>query len=158
MRLLITIVLLSASWVSATNVIGQSNTLSEGNETRRLKERIETFNQAFANCDIRLLESMITDKYIHTNGSSKAISRDKWMDYLAKRRLSIDSGHLRVISYRMDDRDISLYDGSAIVTGRIVIKFLENDQEYHREIRVTNLWVQEAGEWKRAGFHDSRIE
>ncbi len=55
---------------SCTTEVSQKPSAVE--EEKILLERINEFNLAFKECDIEKLESMITDNYIHTNGSSKS--------------------------------------------------------------------------------------
>ncbi len=123
-----------------------------------LLEALETFNQAFANADVETLDQMITSNYIHTNSNSKSFGREPWLNYLKGRQSKIADGTLTVQEYRLDDREIAFHGNTAIVTGKIVMSGVEDSNTFSREIRVTNIWVNEKGQWKRAGFHDTRIQ
>ena len=122
-----------------------------------LLTRIEQFNTAFETGDVKTLESMITDKYVHTNSSAKAIGRDQWVDYLQRRKKDLDSGDLIVGNYALEETEVEIYGDMAILTGKISFSSERSGEQKENEIRITNVWVKEDGAWKRAGFHDTRI-
>ncbi len=122
-----------------------------------LKESIHRFNKAFEEGDVTVLETMITSNYVHTNGHSKAIRKQDWLNYLTKRQEDIDAGKLNIISYEMDEVEIEMYGHTAIVTGKIKVSSRNKHQLQENEYRVTNIWVYESDQWKRAGFHDGKI-
>ncbi len=119
---------------------------------------VKNFNEAFERGDVERLDQLITENYVHTNGSWKAFGKNEWLEYMRKRRARIDSGELQLSTYRMDDLNIEMHKTSAFVTGKIVMEGTENGESFKKEIRVSNFWVNKDGQWKRAGFHDTRIE
>ncbi|WP_299551431.1 nuclear transport factor 2 family protein [Seonamhaeicola sp.] len=133
-------------------------------EARLMKEkmalvfRVSEFNEAFKHCDIATLESMLTEHYKHTNGTSKPINKSDWLGYLEHRKESIDKGELVVTSYEMKEPSYELFGDTAILTARIVVSSVLNGETQNNEYRVTNIWVKEDGLWKRAGFHDGKIK
>ena len=131
---------------------------SSEQELEALRERIDQFNTAFKNGDVKVLESMITDNYLHTNSNSKAIRKKDWVAYLHKRKKELASGELEVNNYKMEETEIELFDDVAIVTGKISFSSKRAEEQKENVIRITNIWVKEEGLWKRAGFHDTRIK
>lgn len=127
-------------------------------EEKILLERINDFNQAFKENDVERLESMITDSYLHTNGNSKSIDKSSWVQYLNKRKKDIETGDLIVDSYEMEETEIRLYGNVAILTAKVIVVSTRSGDPQKNEFRVTNVWVNEAGNWKRAGFHDGKIK
>lgn len=123
-----------------------------------LMEAINKFNQAFQEGDVTTLESMIVQNYIHTNGNSKPIGKKDWINYLHKRNKEIESKDLEVKGYKMEEIQIEFYDNTAIMTAKITAINKRSDQIQENEYRVTNIWVYEMGNWKRAGFHDGKIK
>ncbi len=123
-----------------------------------LELTLKIFNEAFEKGNVEKLDQLITENYSHTNGSWKAFGKNKWLEYMRKRRARLENGELQLSIYRMDDLNIEMNQASAFVTGKIVMVGIENNDPFKREIRVSNLWVIEDGEWKRAGFHDTQIE
>jgi len=122
-----------------------------------LIEAINTFNNAFAKGDLKTLTVMITNKYKHTNGNSKAIVAKDWLNYLHKRNKDLQSKDLVVHSYDMDQIEMVLYGSNAIVTGRIQTSSTLKGALRENKYRVTHVWVYENHRWKRAGFHDGKI-
>ncbi len=135
-----------------------SCTKKEVANSENLIQAIQNFNTAFENGDVDKLDKMITNNYIHTNGSWKAFGKEDWLGYMSKRRTRLDSGELRIGKYQMNDLNIEMYGTAAVVTGKITIEGIENGESFSRDIRISNFWVFRNGRWKRAGFHDTRIE
>ena len=123
-----------------------------------LQVTLKIFNEAFEKGDVEKLDQLITENYSHTNGSWKAFGKKEWLEYMRKRRVRLENGELKLCIYRMEDLNIEMNQTSAYVTGRIVMEGVENNEPFERQIRVSNLWLIEGGKWKRAGFHDTRIE
>lgn len=133
---------------------------SEKDNTKKeqLLETVETFNKAFNEGNIEVLIPMITKNYVHTNSNSKSIGKEDWLAYLAKRKKQIESGELVIKNYKMDEIEVEMHDDMAIVTGKISFLSISGGMEKQNAYRVTNVWVLEDGRWKRAGFHDTRID
>ncbi|MEM9077792.1 MAG: nuclear transport factor 2 family protein [Bacteroidota bacterium] len=123
-----------------------------------LKTAIETFNRAFSKGDLVVLDSMITPNYLHTNSSSKVIGKESWFNYLEKRNKRLESGEIEVLDYTLDETKIEYHGNSAIVTGRVTVMTKDSLGTKQNQYRITNLWVYENGKWKRAGFHDGKIQ
>ena len=126
-------------------------------EKENLIKSIEEFNSAFVDGNVEILESLITDNYLHTNSSSRVIRKDDWLEYLKKRKNELEGGELIITNYLMDETEVEFYNNMAIVTGKISYSTVNQKERKENEIRITNIWIKEAGLWKRAGFHDSRI-
>ncbi|WP_185152655.1 DUF4440 domain-containing protein [Fulvivirga aurantia] len=119
---------------------------------------IERFNQAFKEGDVKTLTSMITYDYVHTNGTSKPINKSQWLDYLRKRSEDLSSGKLVVLAYSMEEMAIEiLYGKTAIVTGKVIVETEMEGSLHKNEYRVTHVWTKYKNGWRRAGFHDSKI-
>lgn len=131
---------------------------TSGNVPQKLLETIAAFNEAFQHGNVVALDSLTTGQYWHTNGNSKAIGKKDWFAYLDKRAKEIQSGNLEVIDYKMTEREIKVYGDMAIVTGKIDITQKTSGKIQKNAYRVTNVWVNLEGGWKRAGFHDGKIE
>jgi len=136
----------------------KTNNKDLGIAKEELLQTVDSFNEAFRAGNLVALESMITENYLHTNGNSKTIGKRDWLNYLSKRENEIKSGNLEVIEYKMDDVEIEFYNNVAIVTGKIVVSNKEKGEILNNAYRITNVWVNESGNWKRAGFHDGKIE
>lgn len=123
-----------------------------------LEQAIVDFNRAFEDADVEKLGQMITSNYVHTNGSWKSFGREKWLEYMEARKERIENGDLRMDVYEMKDLNIEMHGNSAFVTGKFHLTGLENGEPFDKEVRISNFWLIDEGQWKRAGFHDTRIE
>ncbi len=123
-----------------------------------LKLVIDKFNAAFANSDIEIIDSFIVENYVHTNGSSKAIDRKKWFNYLDSRNGDIASGRLKINSYKMENIQFEFFGKASVVTAKVSTSIDENGEIKKSEYRVTNLWTYTDTGWKRAAFHDGKIK
>ena len=119
---------------------------------------IETFNTAFSESDLAVLDSMTTSNYLHTNSSSQVIGKTDWFNYLEKRNKRVESGEIEILDYSLDETKIEYHGNSAIVTGRVTVITKDSLETKQNQYRITNLWVYENGTWKRAGFHDGKIK
>lgn len=133
------------------------NTNNNDYDRQILLATIDAFNKAFAAGQVEMLESMVCENYQHTNGYSKAIGKSEWIAYLQKRKADVDQRRLVVDDYQMKETQISIFDDTAIVTGRIVVRLIQDGDSTVYEYRVTNVWIREGANWKRAGFHDSKV-
>ena len=131
---------------------------STASKEEELLTAIEQFNDAFSSGDVNTLESMITENYLHSNGSSKAIRKENWLNYLRKREADIRQGKLEVLDYQFDEVAIEKYNDAAFVTGRVTSTTRRGSETVTSQYRITHLWIYESGNWKRAGFHDGKIK
>jgi pimeloyl-ACP methyl ester carboxylesterase len=123
-----------------------------------LQVRVREMNTAFAKADTQYLATRITEDYLHINGSSPPVGRTAWLQYVAERAKNIENGLLTINRSDIEDMHIRMYNGYAIAHGKNIIGGEENGSPFLRVLRKTELWVQEHGDWKRAAFHDTRIE
>ena len=123
-----------------------------------LKNSINIFNNAFKIADVKSLDSLLANDYLHTNGTNRAFGKKKWLDYISQRRQDIVSGKLQIIDYAMDQIEIQKYEHTAVVAGRVASTYILDGEEKSSQFRVTHLWVVEDGIWKRAAFHDGKIK
>ena len=126
-------------------------------DTEGLVTTIEAFNNAFAEGNVDVLSQMITADYVHTNGSSPPIDGKTWLTYLNGRTQRINSGELTILDYQMTDLRIHPINKTAVITAKITSAEVMNTDTIQNAYRVTNVWVQEDGEWKRKAFHDGKI-
>ncbi|MEM8846783.1 MAG: nuclear transport factor 2 family protein [Bacteroidota bacterium] len=123
-----------------------------------LQTSIDAFNTAFSQGDLNTLDSLTIANYLHTNSSSKVIGKTDWFNYLEKRNKRLESGEIEVLEYKLDETKIEYHGNSAIVTGRVTVVIKDSLGPKQNQYRITNLWVFENGTWKRAGFHDGKIQ
>ena len=123
-----------------------------------LPKALETFNSAFATGNLDILDSLTMDNYMHTNSSSKAITKEDWFNYLLKRKERLESGNLEVLDYTLEEEKLTYHGTTAIVTGKVNVATRDSSGIKRNQYRITNVWVWDKGQWKRAGFHDGKIQ
>ena len=122
-----------------------------------LKSAVQIFNEAFKNGDVTVLSKLVTDHYVHTNGTSAPINKEVWLSYLASRHRALEDSSLIIREYHMTDASYQVFGSSAVVTGRIEVSGLKENIPFTDAYRVTHHWVFEEGSWKRAAFQDAPI-
>ncbi|MEX0315016.1 MAG: nuclear transport factor 2 family protein [Allomuricauda sp.] len=152
-----TLLLIGLSLLFSTGCKSDSPALTQAQEDA-LIPTIERFNNAFAQSDLVTLDGLVTDDYIHTNSTSKAITKESWFQYLNKRDKEIQTGTLVIKTYEMSDLNVEYHANSAIVTGKVSIMYTKEGKSAENEYRITNVWVFQDEGWKRAGFHDGKIK
>ena len=125
---------------------------------KELKQTVAEFNKAFKEGDKNQIKSFIAEQYIHSNGTSKAIDRTTWLNYITKREQQIKSGEIVIKAYQMTEQKLLLYDNYGIVTGKVSVEGVNKNGDFKNVYRVTNIWIKENGKWKRTGFHDGKIQ
>lgn len=136
--------------------IAIENVINSVSDKLELARTITTFNTAFKEGNVAKLESLITDNYRHTNGTSKSIGKNAWLEYLKKRKKDIDDGRLVVTNYDMKETQLELYENFAIITAKIITTDIKERNPIENQYRVSHVWIKEGNIWKRAGFHDSK--
>ncbi len=123
-----------------------------------IRASLDRFFKAFVEADATTLEALLADDYVHTNSNGGTLNKTRWLDYIRTRNAELKSGRLRIDSYTNDDLKISVYGNTAVVTGRNQSRGAREGQAFSLELRFTHIWVKQAGQWRRAAFHDSAIQ
>jgi ketosteroid isomerase-like protein len=116
---------------------------------------VHRFADAFRAGDVARVDSLLHEKYVHTNGGSKPTSRAAWMTWFTSRSQKIATGELTVLGYDLRDVDVAIFSDVAVVTGRVDSTSKTTTGTEQSSIRFTNVWMCNAGWWKRIAFHDS---
>lgn len=145
------------SWISAAFLLLLQIPAyaKSSNPQAELAQAIEKFNQAFMQADIKVLDTLLTEEYLHTNSGSKAFNKASWLNWIKGRQASVKAGTLKYDSYRTEDLEMVFYQDAAVVTGRNIAQGKDADKPFSVDIRFTHLWVKQDGHWKRASFHDA---
>jgi ketosteroid isomerase-like protein len=124
----------------------------------RLMEAVRQFGRAYRAADVATLRSLLVPEYVHVNGASGSrMGRDEWLSWVASQRRLMDDGKLRIESYEISDVQTQHYGNTAIVTGTVRSEGIRNGEPFRVHVRVTNVWIDSEGHWRRAAFHDSSV-
>ncbi len=124
---------------------------------KTLKLAFQTFNTAFEKADITVLSKMLTKDYRHTNQGAAPINAASWLNYIRSRQKQLESGSLKIINYKIEEKEFLIYGNSALITGKVVGLGILDGKSFQTNLRFTQMWVNEDGKWKRAAFQDSKI-
>lgn len=144
-------------WAVSMSKEARKTKLAEIRTTTVVKKAFEKFNNAFLKADSTILEDLLAEDYIHTNGSGSVLNKKEWLGYIRKRKAELDSGKLKVDSYGVKNLRIKIYGFAAVVTGTVFTKGTRGSNSFDRSIHITNVWVKRDGRWRRTAFHDSRV-
>jgi ketosteroid isomerase-like protein len=123
-----------------------------------VRAAVAAFGRAFEKADVAFLETRLTNDYIHVNGrSGSVLNRDEWLKWLSSRQAELKSGELSITSYSVEDLKVQVYGEAAVATGIVRSSGQWGGTEFTSQVRFTNLWVMQGGEWRRAAFHDSPL-
>lgn len=125
-----------------------------------LERALGAFRAAFLRADEKVLDTLLADHYIHTNGGTGSVQdKARWLEYIRTRRAELASGRLRVDRYESTDVMIRWHsDGeAAVVSSKVVSEGSRDGRPFATRLQVTQVWVRSGGQWRRAAFHDSPL-
>jgi len=123
-----------------------------------LIEAVDVFNKAFAEVDTATLSQMLTEGYLHTNSTSGPWKKPGWLSYVAGQRKKLDDGTLTIAEYSMSDMEYQFYGNSAVLSAVVKNVGQEDTLSFSKTFKVTHLWVYQDDTWKRAAFHDGKMD
>ncbi|WP_172435971.1 DUF4440 domain-containing protein [Sediminicola luteus] len=137
---------------------GQGNGVFTDKPSRvGLLATLDTFNLAFEKADVKRLDALVSDGYVHTNGSWAPIGKKEWLGYIQQRKNRLDKKELHLLSYQVLDTKVHCHNTMAIVTSKVEVTELDNGLRVHKAFRVTQAWSFKDGQWKRVAFQDTPI-
>jgi ketosteroid isomerase-like protein len=139
----------------AASTVPTSHACSAETARADVTRAVHEFAGAFRAGDVAKVDALLHASYVHTNSGHKAIARAAWMDWLTSRSRKIESGELKVLSYELSDIEVIVSSNVAVVTGRVDTATQVSAGTERSKIRFTNVWMCDAGQWKRIAFHDA---
>ena len=123
-------------------------------ETKKIEKVVLKFGDAWAINDIPTLDALLSGDYIHTDFFGRVQNRAQWLDYVKDRKAKGITN--RIV---FEDLAIRIYGGTAVVTGRNIIKgaLTVPANEASTEIRFTQVLRKTHGDWIRTGFQATAI-
>jgi len=116
---------------------------------QELLQKIQDFTEAWAKSDTVFLSKLLADEYRHTDIWGKILNRQAWLTYANTPR--------KISDIVTNDVEILEYDGNiVIITGNMSYKF--GEENLTQEIRFTQVWFHNAGQWKRTTFQATLID
>ncbi|MEO1263760.1 MAG: nuclear transport factor 2 family protein [Bacteroidota bacterium] len=120
-------------------------------------QALEKFSQAYREADTKTLADLLTEKYVHSNSGGAIIRKKSWLNWVASRKKLIDHKNLIYTDYFNEDVVVEIYGDAAVVHGINISEGTERGNPFYKKIAFTHTWIKENDQWKRASFHDSKI-
>ena len=92
----------------------------------------------------------LSDDYVLITANGKVKTRSALVAELGTPGLEIQP-------YEPTEVDVRLFGHTAVITGRIVQKYVYKDDRVEADMRYTDVWVKTAGAWKNVAGHASAI-
>jgi hypothetical protein len=114
-----------------------------------LLQKIQHFTEAWAKSDTVYLAKLLANEYRHTDIWGKILQRQAWLTYASTPRKISDivSNDVEILQYN---------DNIAIITGKM--SYLFGEEKQTQEIRFTQVWSNNEGQWKRTTFQATLID
>jgi hypothetical protein len=152
-RLLILLALASLP-ASAARAQTAGKKLSRDERARQELMQLERdIGRANVERDAAFFERVEADEFIFTD-SAGGITLKKEDVAGVKAPANPDS---KLSSYEVDDMKVMLYDGTAVVTGRVTQQGVFKGQEWTGQSRFTDVFVRRDKRWQIVAGHSSRI-
>ncbi len=124
-----------------------------------VREQINNFSDAFAKADADLLNSLLTEDYMHISSKGGVLGKTEWINWIKVRREDVNSGKYVYTKYLTEDVRIKIYgQNTAAVTVVNIVEGRNNGEPFKKKIRCSHLWIKQNEIWKRALFHDTVFE
>ena len=100
--------------------------------------------------DTAFMARTLADDFVGIGPRGFMLTKDEW---LARHK----SGDLRYESFGLDEVRIRVYGDAAVLTGRETVKLKYRGEDQQAELRTTEVFVKQAGQWQLAGLQLSPI-
>lgn len=127
-------------------------------DPQKIESLVIRFGEAYRNADIETIDRLLASKYSHINDGGKPIDREAYLDWNKTRKANLNSGAWSVSAYELSGLEVTVFPGSAVVTGVVTASGERDGEGWSSRVRFTNLWVEEDGAWRRAAFHDTKLD
>jgi uncharacterized protein YdeI (BOF family) len=152
-RLLIMFALASGFAFAAHGQTADKKPTKEERAKNELMQIERDIGAANVRRDAAYFERVEADEFIFTD-SSGGITLKKEDVAGVKAPANPDS---KLLSYEVDDMKVTLYDDTAVVTGRVTQKGVNKGQEWTGQSRFTDVFVWRDKRWQIVAGHSSRI-
>ena len=92
------------------------------------------------------LERILAPDFVATSLNGRVVNREQFI------RAS-GNQNLRFTTFQLDEPDVRVYPGSAVVTGRVTVRSRGEGGERTFQFRYTSLYVGGGGSWQVAALH-----
>lgn len=109
---------------------------------------------AVVNSDTTTLGAILSKDFYYINIYGELLSREKYLG----NNSSLGSDSSRWISQDIDSVDVQVLDNSAVITFRVLDKFIYEGEPYENYCRSTFVYSKQNNEWRCTLGHTTKIE
>ena len=116
---------------------------------QELLQKIQVFTEAWGKSDTVTLSKLLANEYRHSDTWGKILHRQDWLTFAAVPR--------KISDLAINDVEILLYNENiAVISGKMSYQF--GEEKVTQEIRFTQIWSNNDGQWKRTTFQATLID
>ncbi|TAJ17709.1 MAG: nuclear transport factor 2 family protein [Dehalococcoidia bacterium] len=105
---------------------------------------------ALVSGDADVLDRLTTPDFTYVHSSATLDTRDFFLD-------AFRSGRRKYTHYSVEGVEARAYPGAVVTSGLAHIRLNPRGEEMKIETRFISVWVQQAGAWKMAAWHSTKI-
>ncbi len=100
--------------------------------------------------DADVLDRLTTSDFTYVHSSATLDTREFFLD-------AFRSGRRKYTNYSVEGVEARTYPGTVVMGGLAHIRLNPRGEEMKIETRFISVWVEQAGTWKMAAWHSTRI-
>ncbi len=131
---------------------------AHANDAKAVENAVLSFADAYRTGNVAVVDQLIAEDYSHINNGGEPIDRKAYMGWNRTRAEHLQKSNWRIDQYEVTELAITVHQHSAVATGRVTAMGERDGKKWNSDVRFTNLWVKQNGNWKRAAFHDTSID
>ena len=105
---------------------------------------------ALVSGDADTLERLTTPDFTYVHSTSGLDTREFFLD-------AFRSGRRKYTQYSADGVDVRTYPSTVVMNGLSHIRLNPRGEEVKIEARFISVWVEQAGAWRMAAWHSTKI-
>jgi len=139
-------------------LFGTFSVAGAADDPAEVKALVIQFANAYRAGNTQVIDRLLASQYSHINNGGKPIDREAYLDWNRKRKAKLTSGAWSIASYDLSELKVTAFQESAVATGVVTASGERDGKGWNSKVRFTNLWIRENGAWRRAAFHDTKLD
>ena len=125
--------------------------MEEDGREQAVRAATQRWLDATVRADADALEGMLDEGYTFTHATTAITdTREEWLE-------SFRSGRRRYKSWEITGVTVRLFECAAVMTGRGHQEVVRADGIFGLHTSFTNVWVEQDGEWRLAGWQATLV-
>lgn len=117
---------------------------------RQVSAASDAWLGALVSGDADVLDRLTTPDFTYVHSSATLDTREFFLD-------AFRSGRRKYTHYSVDGVQVRTYPGVAVMGGLAHIRLNPRGEEMKIETRFISVWVEQAGAWRMAAWHSTRV-